>query len=69
MAGSEMSGWWKEVMGKAKQRWGDLTDDDFVQTEGKFDELAGRIQQKYGGKVGRQSWEALGFPLPSTVSS
>ena len=25
-------------------------------------------KQKYGGKVGRQSWEALGFPIPSTVA-
>ncbi len=47
----EMGGWWNEMKGKVKQRWGELTDDDFTQTEGKLDELAGRIQRKYGGNI------------------
>lgn len=47
----EMGGWWNEMKGKVKQRWGELTDDDFAQTEGKLEELAGRIQRKYGGAI------------------
>ena len=43
-----LKGNWNEVKGKAKQEYGDLTDDDLVYEEGKDDELLGRIQQKIG---------------------
>ena len=39
---------WNELKGRAKQEWGDLTDDDLMYVEGKEDELLGRIQQKTG---------------------
>ncbi len=39
---------WNELKGRAKQEWGDLTDDDLTYVEGKEDELLGRIQQKTG---------------------
>jgi uncharacterized protein YjbJ (UPF0337 family) len=34
--------------GKAKQMWGDLTDDELDTIAGKRDELVGRLQLKYG---------------------
>jgi uncharacterized protein YjbJ (UPF0337 family) len=43
-----MQGNWKEMKGKAKERWGKLTDDDLDVVEGKADQLAGKIQQRYG---------------------
>jgi len=46
----QVAGKWHEVKGKVKARWGDLTDDDLAASEGKMEELAGKIQQKYGGK-------------------
>lgn len=39
---------WNKLKGRAKQEWGDLTDDDLTYVEGKEDELLGRIQQKTG---------------------
>jgi uncharacterized protein YjbJ (UPF0337 family) len=45
----EMEGKWTELKGKVKEKWGDLTDDEFTEAEGKMDVLAGKIQQKYGG--------------------
>lgn len=45
----QIEGKWKELRGKVKQQWGDLTDDEIAQAEGNRDELAGKIQQKYGG--------------------
>ncbi len=39
---------WKQVQGKAKAKWGKLTDDDLLVIEGKRDELAGKIQERYG---------------------
>lgn len=44
----QIKGNWKELKGKAKQQWGDLTDDELEKAEGKRDVLIGKIQQKYG---------------------
>ena len=44
----KMKGQWKEFRGKAKQRWGKLTDDDLTQAEGKREQLEGALQERYG---------------------
>jgi uncharacterized protein YjbJ (UPF0337 family) len=44
----ELKGNWNEVKGKLKQRYGQLTDNDLSFSEGKEDELLGRLQQKLG---------------------
>lgn len=44
----EIKGNWNEVKGKMKQKYGDLTDNDLAYTEGKEEELIGRLQQKLG---------------------
>lgn len=44
----KLKGNWNIVKGKLKQQYGDLTDDDLEYTEGKEDELLGRIQKKTG---------------------
>lgn len=41
-------GTWNEIKGKLKQKYAGLTDDDLLFTEGKEDELLGRIQQRTG---------------------
>jgi uncharacterized protein YjbJ (UPF0337 family) len=43
-----MKGNWKQFVGKAKEKWGRLTDDDWKVVEGKCDQLVGKIQEKYG---------------------
>lgn len=43
-----MHGTWKEIKGKARQKWGQLTDNDLDQLEGKREELSGLLQRKYG---------------------
>jgi uncharacterized protein YjbJ (UPF0337 family) len=43
-----LKGNWNVVKGKLKQAYGDLTDDDLAYTNGKEDELVGRIQKKIG---------------------
>jgi uncharacterized protein YjbJ (UPF0337 family) len=43
-----IKGNWKQMAGKAKQKWGKLTDDDLTMIAGKRDELAGILQKKYG---------------------
>ena len=44
----QLKGTWNEVKGKLKQKYGELTDDDLLFTEGKEDELYGRLQTKLG---------------------
>jgi uncharacterized protein YjbJ (UPF0337 family) len=39
---------WKEVAGKLKQKYAQLTDDDLLFIEGKEEELLGRLQKKLG---------------------
>ena len=41
-------GKWKELKGNIKEKWGDLTDDDVTEVEGKTEKLVGILQQKYG---------------------
>lgn len=41
-------GKWNLVKGQLKQKYGELTDDDLTFTEGKEDELLGRLQEKTG---------------------
>jgi len=43
-----MKGNWKEIAGKLKQQFANLTDDDLLYQEGKEEELLGRLQQKVG---------------------
>lgn len=44
----KIKGNWNQLKGKLKQQYGELTDDDLKYTEGKEDELLGRIQEKSG---------------------
>lgn len=44
----QVKGNWKQFEGQVKANWGKLTDDDWKVVEGKRDELAGRIQERYG---------------------
>ena len=41
-------GRWKQFKGKVKEQWGKLTDDDIDVINGKREELAGRLQARYG---------------------
>jgi uncharacterized protein YjbJ (UPF0337 family) len=43
-----VEGNWKQVKGAVKARWGKLTDDDFDVIAGKREQLAGKIQERYG---------------------
>jgi uncharacterized protein YjbJ (UPF0337 family) len=44
----QIKGNWKEFTGKVKEKWGKLTDDDLTAIAGKRDQLAGKLQQRYG---------------------
>lgn len=44
----EIKGNWNELKGKAKEQYGELTDNDLAYEEGQEDQLVGRVQQKLG---------------------
>lgn len=43
-----VEGNWKQFVGKVRQQWAKLTDDDLDLIAGKREELAGRVQERYG---------------------
>jgi uncharacterized protein YjbJ (UPF0337 family) len=43
-----LKGKWKQFKGEIKENWGKLTDDDLDRIEGEYDQLVGRIQERYG---------------------
>ena len=43
-----IQGNWKQVSGQAKAQWGKLTDDDLEVVAGRQEEMAGKIQERYG---------------------
>jgi uncharacterized protein YjbJ (UPF0337 family) len=44
----QVQGKWKQYKGKAKERWGLLTDDDLDVINGRAQQLVGKIQERYG---------------------
>ena len=48
MTSLTIKGNWKELAGKLKQKFANLTDDDLLFKEGKEEELVGRLQKKLG---------------------
>jgi uncharacterized protein YjbJ (UPF0337 family) len=44
----QVSGKWKQFKGQVKQKWGKLTDDDLEVIAGKRDQMAGKLQERYG---------------------
>ena len=43
-----VEGNWKQFTGKVKEQWGELTDDEITQINGKREQLSGKIQERYG---------------------
>ena len=42
----QIEGNWKQFTGKAREQWGDLTDDEVQQAKGNREQLAGVIQKR-----------------------
>lgn len=56
-----IQGKWKEVKGKLRQKWGQLTEDEISQMKGSYEELAGKLQKKYGYEKDRAKKEIDNF--------
>jgi len=38
-----LKGKWNQLMGSAKERWGELTDDELTEAEGNYEVLVGKL--------------------------
>ena len=56
-----LGGMWKQLKGKVKQQWGELTDDVFDVAEGDGKYLAGKLQEQYGWQRERAEQEVEAF--------
>jgi uncharacterized protein YjbJ (UPF0337 family) len=45
---NRVEGNWKQMKGKVKAKWGDLTDDDLDSIGGRREQLEGKLQERYG---------------------
>ena len=43
-----LEGKWKQLRGSIQEQWGNLTDDDLAQDKGNYDQLIGKLQERYG---------------------
>ena len=43
-----LKGKWKQLIGDAKKRWGKLTDNELIETQGVYDKLVGKLRESYG---------------------
>ena len=48
MSWDKIEGQWKQRRGKAMHHWGKLMNDDLAAIAGKYEELVGKLQEKYG---------------------
>ena len=62
-----IQGEWNQLCGLARQRWSQLTEDDFGVLEGNIEQLIGRIQQRTG--EGREVIEKFFSDMASRGSS
>ncbi|MEM9010175.1 MAG: CsbD family protein [Pseudomonadota bacterium] len=44
----QIKGNWKQLKGKALEKWGELTNDEIDRANGEREQLVGLVQEKYG---------------------
>ena len=69
-----LKGKWKQLKGKIKEQWGELTDDEIDMFEGRKDVLIGKLQERYGmskDEASRQAdnWWARYVDRPEEIHS
>lgn len=58
---NEIEGQWKQLKGRAREKWGELTDDDLDKIDGRRERLVGVLQERYGKTEQEASKEADDF--------
>ena len=50
-----LAGKWKQLVGKAKQKWGKLTDDEILRSDGRVEQLRARARITFTSVI----WTAI----------
>jgi uncharacterized protein YjbJ (UPF0337 family) len=56
-----LEGKWKQFRGKVQEQWGELTDDELDQIDGRRDQIVGLLQERYGYSLERAEDEFDSF--------
>jgi len=56
-----MEGEWKQRRGKAVHHWGKMMNDELAAIAGKYEELVGRLQERYGIASEKSKRQVDGF--------
>jgi uncharacterized protein YjbJ (UPF0337 family) len=64
---NRIEGNWRQMMGSAREKWGELTDDELQQVDGNRERLAGLLQERYG--IAQDEAEGLAFVLAHAKSA
>jgi uncharacterized protein YjbJ (UPF0337 family) len=48
MNNDRFKGRWRQLKGEIKRKWGKVTDDDVMESEGNIEKLVGKIQERTG---------------------
>ena len=43
-----VKGKWTQLKGKAREEWGDITDNEWEEMKGDREQMSGKLQEKYG---------------------
>jgi len=55
------AGMWKQLTGRVKEHWGELTDNPLVVSVGTRDQVTGRIQERYGASKEQSARQLKAF--------
>lgn len=61
-----IEGNWKQAKGKIIEKWGKLTDDDLDVVAGRREQLAGKLQERYGMAKEEAEEEVSSFERSAT---
>lgn len=66
----QIEGKWTQFKGKAKEKWGDITDDDLDKIDGKRDQLVGKLQENTATPRIRlrRKWTSSPVPCADKIS-
>lgn len=56
-----VAGKWTQLKGRIREKWGELTDDDFDVAQGNAEYLSGKLQERYGWAKDRTEREIKQF--------
>ena len=56
-----VAGKWTQLKGRIREKWGELTDDDFDVVQGNAEYLSGKLQERYGWAKDRAEREVKQF--------